>query len=129
MSEGKSRGSGLGHGLCLLLVLYLYVGSFPPQRPFQRRFAFVFGIKGFFFFFTGGFIILIFITAGIQFIHILTREGEKKTLDSFPKLLSLFYLELKLDNLPVLCDPNLHPPFLVGAKGQFFTHEPHLKIT
>ena len=77
MSEGKSRGFGLGHGLCLMLILYLYIGSFPPPRPFQRCFAFVFGIKGFFFFFTGGFIILI-ITAGIQFIHILTREGGKK---------------------------------------------------
>lgn len=35
---------------------------FSSSRPFQRRFAFVFGIKGFFFFFTGGFIILTFIT-------------------------------------------------------------------
>lgn len=57
------------------------------------------------------------------------RGKKKKTLDLFPKLLSLFYLELQLDNLPILCDLNLHPPFLVEAKGQFFTHEPHLKIT
>lgn len=54
------------------------------------------------------------------------REKNRKDTRFIPQTA---YLELKLENLSALCDQNSPPPFLSEAKGQIFTHEPHLKIT